>query len=266
MVKERLTIEVHLSHTCNLSCESCSHYSDFHFPGALSVETAEGWYRSWSPRVDPDRFTLLGGEPTLNRDLVPHVRLARRYRPRAQIRIVSNGFFLHRHPELPAAMAEVGNVRLQLTRHFDRGEYLDRYREAQAPAQRWQAEHGIDLVMKDSFSSWTQRYQHKLASPLPFDDGDPRASWKICPCRYCKQLHDGRLWKCPSLAYLPMLGKKVPLADAWDPYTEYQALRPDCSEEDLRVFWPWRTKSTAGCARPLSVPWPSSGTPSVRAK
>src|SRR5580698_5236680 len=98
MVNERLTIEVHLSHTCNLSCESCSHYSDFHFAGALSLEVAEDWYRSWSPRVQPDRFTLLGGEPTLNRDLVPHVRLARRYWPRAQIRIVSNGFFLHRHP------------------------------------------------------------------------------------------------------------------------------------------------------------------------
>src|ERR1700722_11048458 len=53
--------EIHLAYACNLTCESCSHYSNYHFSGVLSLETAESWYQKWSCRLRPKQVTLLGG-------------------------------------------------------------------------------------------------------------------------------------------------------------------------------------------------------------
>ena len=74
-------LELHLSHACNLRCINCSHFSDLNLKGFLSVQTADDWMGLWSGRLRPHRFTLLGGEPTLNPDLSSIVRLARRHWP-----------------------------------------------------------------------------------------------------------------------------------------------------------------------------------------
>jgi hypothetical protein len=70
----------------------------------------------------------------------------------------------------------------------------------------------------------------------PFGDGQPRQSWEHCHARLCKQLFEGRIWKCPAIAYLPMQDAKYGLGEAWKPYLDYEALSPDCSDEDLEVF------------------------------
>ena len=59
----------------------------------------------WSQRVSVTCFSLLGGEPTIHPRLPEFVGLVRRHWPRTRIEIVSNGFFLHRHPTLPAVLA-----------------------------------------------------------------------------------------------------------------------------------------------------------------
>src|SRR5437868_9956404 len=71
---------------------------------------------------------------------------------------------------------------------------------------------------------------------LPFEDEQPRRSWEICPARLCKQLHDGKLWKCAPLAYLGMQKAKYGLSEKWDPYLRYSALEPTCADGDLDRF------------------------------
>jgi hypothetical protein len=70
----------------------------------------------------------------------------------------------------------------------------------------------------------------------PFEDDNPRESWHSCPGRACKQLSDGRLWKCAPIAYLPMQNAKYHLSEEWWPYLEYQPLSPDCSDQQLAEF------------------------------
>jgi len=82
--------------------QQCSHYSNFHLAGSLPTpEQARTEYATWSHRLHPKRFALLGGEPALNLHLVEQVRIAREHWPNTELMLVSNGFFLHRHPDLP---------------------------------------------------------------------------------------------------------------------------------------------------------------------
>lgn len=71
-------LEMHAAHGCNLTCESCSHYSNHSHKGLLSLDDARQWMCAWSDRLlSPDVFSLLGGEPALHPDLAALVRLAR---------------------------------------------------------------------------------------------------------------------------------------------------------------------------------------------
>src|ERR1700743_795909 len=195
----RYHFDVHLAHACNLTCESCSHFSNYHFSGLLSLETAESWYQEWAPRLRPTRVTLLGGEPTINPKLGEHVLLARKYWPNALIRVFSNGLLLHKHPRLPEGLKEVGNSLLEVSKHYNSPEYEREFLKISTLLEAWHGQYGISFKVVDSFSNWTRRYLDENAEIRPFNDHNPRKSWENCKARTCKQLHDGKLWKCPLL-------------------------------------------------------------------
>ena len=68
----------------------------------------------------------------------------------------------------------------------------------------------------------------------PYEDNDPISSWDVCVSRLCVQLWEGKLWKCPGLAYLPMQAEKYNLSDKWNPYLKYVPLSPD---GDIKKFF-----------------------------
>ena len=111
-----------------------------------------------------------------------------------------------------------------------------------------------------SHGNWTRRYLGFGADMLPFEDGRPRQSWEICPARNCKQLHDGKLWKCAPLAYLGLQKAKYQLSSKWDPYLRYQPLEPTCTDAELDGFL--AREDEASCAmcpaerRPFELPVP----------
>lgn len=229
-------LELHVAHGCNLACESCSHYSNHGHAGTVSVEEADRWMGLWSRRVSVDRFTLLGGEPTIHPQLPRFVGLVRRHWPQAQIEIVSNGFFLHRHPSLPSVLAEDPDARLIISVHHDSEEYQARLKPVFALLEDWKRDHGVAVRIRPAARNWTRRYEGFGDAMLPFEDSDPRASWEICPARHCKQLLDGRIWKCAPLAYLPMQKARYRLSGKWDPYLAYKALDPGCPDAELVAF------------------------------
>lgn len=229
-------IELHVAHTCNLTCESCSHYSNHAHKGILDLAQAEDWMRAWSKRITLDELNLLGGEPTMNPRLSEFVVLARKYWPATHIRIITNGFFLHRHPALPSTLEADGNASLALSVHHNDPTYLKRLRPAFDLLAAWQRDHGTIVETRQSDEGWTRRYLGSGAEMLPFEDGRSRQSWEICPARYCKQLHDGKLWKCPPLAYLNLQKAKYELSPRWDPYLQYAPLDPTCTDQELDEF------------------------------
>lgn len=229
-------LELHVTHACNLACESCSHYSNHGHVGNLDLEQADRWMAAWSNRLAVEEFVLLGGEPTIHPGLSEFVTLARRHWPLARVRIVTNGFFLHRHPDLPRRLAAAGNADLALSVHHDGTGYLERLRAVFDFLAIWQRDHGTIFHRWPSHQGWTRRYLGFGAAMLPFEDGRPRQSWEICSARHCKQLHDGKLWKCAPLAYLGLQKAKYELSDKWDPYLRYRPLDPACTDDELDQF------------------------------
>jgi hypothetical protein len=254
------SLQIHVTHACNLSCVSCSHYSNHGHKGMLDLETAEGWMRPWDGRLAPKAFVILGGEPTIHPRLPDFVRLARRHFPTSQVQVVTNAFFLDRQPDLPVAMQEIGNARLDISVHHESWQYGTLISQGLQLAQTWAKTHGIEVYVKESFKSWRLQYQGHGAEMMPYEDGNPQASWDICPAKHCFQLLDGDIFKCAPLAYLPMQQAKYGLSEKWAPYLAYQPLHPTCDDEALRQFFSTGAEAVCDmCAaypRHVDKPWP----------
>ncbi|MCA9267430.1 MAG: radical SAM protein [Planctomycetales bacterium] len=242
-------LELHVVHGCNLACESCSHYSNQGHKGMVALEEADRWMRLWNGRLAPERFSLLGGEPTLHPELPAFVSLARRRWPNSALRLVTNGFFLHRHPELPQVLRDDPNACLYVSIHHDAPQYQERLEPILALVEDWKSRHGVRVELYPSHRNWTRRYHGFGSAMQPFTDGDPRRSWENCPAKTCPQLLEGCIWKCGPLAYLPMQAAKYDLSGAWRPYLGYQPLAPDCTDEALHAFFDREEESHCGiCA------------------
>jgi organic radical activating enzyme len=195
-------LELHVSHVCNLTCESCSHYSNQGHRGNLDLAQADAWMSAWSHRITVGSFCLLGGEPTIHPELSEFIPLVRRHWPQTRIEIVTNGLLLARHPDLPRVMAANGEVELIVSVHHDSEEYRMRVQPVFDLTDHCRATLRIRISVRESHKNWTRRYLGVGDAMTPFEDEDPRRSWEICPARQRRQLFEGKLWKCSPIAYL----------------------------------------------------------------
>jgi len=230
-------LEIHLVHSCNLSCESCSHYSDQGHEGMTSLEEADRWMRLWSHRVSPRTFSLLGGEPAIHPRLAEFVVLSRRNWPNTRIQLVTNGFLLHRHPQLPLILANDRNACISVSIHHSSPAYREKLMPVMKLLVDWVRRYGIRIECRPSHATWTRRYKGFGTAMQPFDDGAPRLSWENCSAKFCRQLYQGKIWKCPAVTYLHLPDTKYKLGAAWHPYLGYTALTPDCTDGELERFF-----------------------------
>jgi hypothetical protein len=229
-------LEIQVANACNLTCESCSHFSNSGHRGILSMAEAETWMEAWRRRLLPGDFCLLGGEPTINPRLNELVYLAKEKWPYSRLRLITNGFFLHKHPNLPAALSETGAI-LCLTIHHRSPEYLQHVAGISKLLNEWRVNFPFRIYVEDSRRRWTRRYRGFGPDVTPFDDHTPRASWEKCACRYARQLFRGKLWKCSTIAYLQLQKEAYPeISPEWDPYLAYEPLDPSCSDAELVAF------------------------------
>ncbi len=135
------TLEYHRAYGCNISCQQCSHYSNFHFAGKLpTIDEADAAYSLWSHRLRPMRLALLGGEPLLNLAIIQHIQLARQRWAESELMLISNGFLLHRLPQLPDVLRET-RCRLEVSQHGTHDAYLKRFRSMKQLAWRWRKQY-----------------------------------------------------------------------------------------------------------------------------
>jgi hypothetical protein len=189
----------------------------------------------WNRRLSPRIFSLVGGEPAMHPRLTEFVRMSRSNWPAAELRLVTNGLLLHRHPELPAALRDT-DTRLCISIHYPPWQYPDKFRPVMDLVESWVASHGIRLECLPAYRTWTRRYNGFGATMQPFNDGHPRQSWETCTAKNCYQLFECRIWKCAPLAYLRLQARKFSLSNDWEPYLSYQPLGPRCSQEELAAF------------------------------
>ncbi len=232
-------LELHVTHACNFTCEGCSHYSNHGHTGNISLDDCEEWLYGWSKRVKPKTFTILGGEPTLNKDLPEIVYMVRAMfpDPTTGIDVITNATGLHLQPRLPQMLVATGATLAVSIHSTEHPNYIKKFKRGYKLAKKWKHDLGVWVEFWDfTNKEWVRQYKGFGDRMMPYEDNNPRKSWEVCISKYAMQLHEGKLWKCPALAYLPMQAKKYNLSDKWNPYLKYQSLDVNCTDEELEEF------------------------------
>jgi len=226
-------LEMDIQYACNLHCRACSHYSNHTIKGGVDFARGAAWMDRWATRLMPQRFRMLGGEPTLNPDLCRFIRHAAAIWPNSRREVVSNGFFLARHPDLYQALAETG-TRLNITLHDIDPEYLAKVDpDGIVEAGR---RHGFPVGIATATEAEFHRlYRGEGRDMLPFDDHSPGKSWQVCREKECPTIHLGRLWKCPPVAFLNNIDERFGLFEKaeWQPYLQHKGLSSDCTDDEI---------------------------------
>ncbi len=232
-------LELHVTHACNFTCEGCSHYSNHGHTGNITLDDCEEWLYGWSRRVKPKTFTILGGEPTLNKNLPDIVYMVRAMfpDPSTGIDVITNAAGLHLQPRLPQMLVATGATLAVSIHSTEHPNYIKKFKRGYKLAKKWKHDLGVWVEFWDfTNKEWVRQYKGFGDRMMPYEDNNPRKSWEVCISKYAMQLHEGKLWKCPALAYLPMQAKKYNLSDKWNPYLKYQSLEVDCTDEELEEF------------------------------
>ncbi len=242
-----ISLEFHVMHACNLFCQQCSHYSNLQIGGGIiSLNSAENNYLLWYNRVQPTVFALLGGEPTLNPYLLDHILLAKKYWINSKLILVSNGFFLDKHPDLPKVLTET-DCRLEISQHGTKENYLEKFNNSIEILKEWRLKYPeLKVNIRQSHKGWIRQYNiSDEGKPIPFNS-NPEQSYSICMQKTCTQIYDNKLWKCPALAYFKLLDKKIKLNKEWDLFRTYNGLDYSCDDKELYEFF--STKEISQCS------------------
>jgi len=230
-------LEIHAWHGCNLACESCSHFSSLDLRGGPSADDCISWMEVWRDRLEPEAFSVLGGEPTMNREFVEIVEAAVECWPRSHIRVVTNGFFLHRHPRLPEVLRRANRSTLVVSSHHGSEAFQRRFAPVRELVGEWQQNHGVNVHLTEADRYWSRRYEADDEA-IRFYDSDSRRAWNACMGKYCTQLHDGKLWKCAPAAYFKMVAQTRRADEsAHALFGGYVPLDPSAGDVELDAFF-----------------------------
>jgi organic radical activating enzyme len=231
-------LEMDMSFACDLACPGCSHYSNFGHKGHVPFSQGEGWLRSWAMRVTPGTFSMLGGEPLLNPDLLDYLWLAGELWPEAERVLITNGMNLKRHPKLFETMADTG-TRFDLSFHsFQDLPYLEKFNRALVEVELARQKFKFRMAFRNSEYRFFKTYRGEGAGMRPYAERAPADSWDVCLSKHCMTLHRGMLWKCPPLAFLELACDKFGLneLEAWRPYLAYKPLPISACHQEMAVF------------------------------
>ena len=249
-------LEWHITHNCNLSCEGCMHFTNHGHDWFIDVDTLKEWYSYWNKRISPKSMAILGGEPLLHKNLSEIIYITREFWKQPEedsyFELVTNGLLLDRekHKNLPIALRDT-NCYLSMSIHSspDNKKYFKKIENTFKILHEWVEEYGIKVSLTDMRNLWSKTYKGFGINSLPFEDNDFEESWKNCPSgQKCFQLYEGKIYKCCMTAYLQLQKNKYGhlLSEKWDPYLEYNPLKPECSDEEILQFFSRRAEPVCG--------------------
>jgi len=231
-------LEWHVTHSCNFTCQGCGHYTNDGYKQNITLQTLKDWYLLWNKRIRPWELSMLGGEPLLNSDIVNIIYMTKEVwdiQEDQEFEIVSNGFLFDRVDGLVKAMKDT-NCMLSITKHSNDQNYLKLYDKS----IKFIEESGVRYRIYDMTSDWLLSYTGYGKTIEPICSDDYVSSWNNCPTGQENfTLEDGKIYKCSSLAYLPMQKKKYGdiLSHKWNPYLKYRPLLSSDSQLDVLEFF-----------------------------
>jgi organic radical activating enzyme len=83
-----------INNVCNFNCENCNRLSNYSFSGHHNWVDYSEIYKKWAEILSCDKWYVLGGEPTINKDYLEWLKGLHKLWPDAHGRILTNGSLL----------------------------------------------------------------------------------------------------------------------------------------------------------------------------
>ena len=89
-------LDLNIAYACNLACKGCLSLSDFDRKGIMPLKDIQESIDIWKKKVTPQILSVFGGEPLLHPKLFDIFDYIKQAWPHATIRLITNGYLLHR--------------------------------------------------------------------------------------------------------------------------------------------------------------------------
>lgn len=193
-------IMVHLADDCNLNCVRCSHFSPLAERGKsyLSVEQFEQECKRLSELTagDVEEFQLAGGEPMLHPQAHAFPYIIRKYFPKTQIVMITNGTLISKVGEQFWQSCRDNALKLMVTLYPLKIDYKQLRQDL--------LDKGIDFEFGNSGDADKENAKVMWGLPLTLEGGlNAKYNFDGCLCMQYV-LRDGRLYPCANSAYIDL--------------------------------------------------------------
>jgi len=236
--------------SCDLACPGCDRFIDFDHRWHEDFEKMKSNMSAWSKRLDPDNFTIIGGEPLIHPDIYDILKHSRKCFDHARIEVYSNGFFLPKRDQLLQVLIDTQPSKLSITLHNKDKSVRDRVQKniedyiiknlewEEVGPGLWKYQ-DVELEITDpTQGGWYDYRQTINGVTKPWTDKDPESSYNKCSANIYPIIYKNRLYKCPPISMLETHANKSGLDndEDWKPYLKYKGVSLDCSEYELAGF------------------------------
>ena len=181
------TLETNVVDYCNLNCKGCSHFSNLFPKGSeIPFEIFERDIKQLSTKVFISQFNLLGGEVLLSGSLTDYISCLKKYMPKTQVELVSNGLLIPYQKEEVLECIRDNDVTVSITEYPPTTTVLQKIEDR---LQKYQIPYSVRSLVKT------------FGKNIDISGGNiPGIAMMNCRESKCQFLRDGKLYKCPFAA------------------------------------------------------------------
>ena len=221
-------LEIYLTNGCNLKCKFCSHFNPYR-QGIVPTETLVTSMETWSKKVRPKKFGLLGGEPLLHPDFPLLLRKAHECWPNTRLIVTTNGLLVAAKGDTLIQVLRETRAEVLLSEHLTDEEGRTAFDAARLLLEKAK----IPTTVIPSANRWKEYYffdDH--GQPLPYKSR-PEASWTMCGPNTCFNLTGNKLYRCSILANAAYGWQEGALGEEWKVTQSYTPLEPTASADEI---------------------------------
>ncbi|GHU43511.1 hypothetical protein FACS1894190_14100 [Spirochaetia bacterium] len=197
--RTQLRFDIHVSEHCNLNCKGCLHFSTLAEKKFYDIAIFERDCQRISELTNGVLcdLNLLGGEPLLNPNLCDFFPIAKKYFPKTQVVVVTNGILLTKQPDLFWEKCKQYNIEIALSVYPVKIDFL--------AIKNICNENQIKLSLRGHAigkKNWNKQ-------PLDLKgEQEIEKTYQICElANGCIQLVNGKLYQCEISAYIKDFNK-----------------------------------------------------------
>ena len=240
-------LSIHSHNGCNMACRGCNHHSGVLAPGSsLPIDDLLRDIEILLPKIYVwSHISVLGGEALIEPRTKEVLKLIRDISEGVYVKIFSNGLLIPQNTDwILEHMKEGGIFRISLhippsdTRIGRTDKTGDiTYKNVRDFIEIAKKE-GVDMNLLEISENWDDLWfdllKWKDNKFYPWEDNNIEKSFEYCTAPNV-QLYLGRLWKCPSIAYLRETLVSTGQVDdpVWQKYLNYHATPVDAPIEEL---------------------------------